>query len=142
MTIVFGMSHSENGSAGASALVPVPPLPLLTVARSRAAMIRRLAMSLGLDVESSEDGAGWLAFLLGLAARGLHGVQLVASNCPHGLRDAIAAALPGAAWQTCRAHYSPNLATRCPSPPSRGCLPWSGLSSTWTTPARTSWPSC
>ena len=29
---------------------------------------------LGLDVTSSEDGAGWLAFLRGLAARGLSGV--------------------------------------------------------------------
>ena len=51
---------------------------------------------LGLDVASSEDGAGWLAFLRGLAARGLSGVQLVTSDCHHGLRDAIAAVLPGA----------------------------------------------
>jgi hypothetical protein len=29
---------------------------------------------LGIDVTSSEDGAGWLAFLRGLAARGLSGV--------------------------------------------------------------------
>jgi len=59
---------------------------------------------LGLDVASSEDGAGWLAFLRGLAARGLSGVQLVTSDCHHGLRDAIGAVLPGAAWQRCRAH--------------------------------------
>ncbi len=61
---------------------------------------------LGLDVASSEDGAGWLAFLRGLAARGLSGVQLVTSDCHHGLRDAIAAVLPGASWQRCRAHYA------------------------------------
>src|SRR6202008_3190163 len=30
---------------------------------------------LGADVTSSEDGAGWLAFLRGLVARGLSGVQ-------------------------------------------------------------------
>ena len=30
---------------------------------------------LGIDVTSSEDGAGWLAFLRGLAARGLSGVR-------------------------------------------------------------------
>ena len=35
---------------------------------------------LGIDVTSSEDGAGWLAFLRGLAARGLSGVQLVTSD--------------------------------------------------------------
>src|ERR671922_320003 len=32
---------------------------------------------LGLEVASAEDGAGWLAFLRGLVARGLHGVQSV-----------------------------------------------------------------
>ncbi len=75
---------------------------------------------LGLDVASSEDGAGWLAFLRGLAARGLSGVQLVTSDCHHGLRDAIGAVLPGAAWQRCRAHYSRNLATRVP----KSAQPW------------------
>jgi transposase-like protein len=75
---------------------------------------------LGLDVASSEDGAGWLAFLRGLAARGLSGVQLVTSDCHHGLRDAIASVLPGAAWQRCRAHYSRNLATRVP----KSAQPW------------------
>ena len=84
---------------------------------------------LGLDVASSEDGAGWLALLRGLAARGLSGVQLVTSGCHHGLRDAIAAVLPGACWQRCRAHYARNLATRVPSPPSRGWPPWCGPSS-------------
>jgi transposase-like protein len=75
---------------------------------------------LGLDVATCEDGAGWLAFLRGLAARGLSGVQLVTSGCHHGLRDAIAAVLPGAAWQRCRAHYSRNLATRVP----KSAQPW------------------
>ena len=75
---------------------------------------------LGLDVASSEDGAGWLAFLRGLAARGLAGVQLVTSDCHHGLRDAIAAVLPGASWQRCRAHYSRNLATKVP----KSAQPW------------------
>ena len=59
---------------------------------------------LGIDVTSSEDGAGWLAFLRGLAARGLSGVQLVTSDDHAGLVNAIAAVLPGAAWQRCRTH--------------------------------------
>ena len=59
---------------------------------------------LGIEVASSEDGAGWLAFLRGLVARGLSGVQLVTSDCHQGLRDAIASVLPGAAWQRCRTH--------------------------------------
>jgi hypothetical protein len=69
---------------------------------------------------SGKDQAGWLAFLRGLAARGLSGVQLVISDCHHGLRDAIAAVLPGASWQRCRAHYARNLATKVP----KSAQPW------------------
>ncbi len=75
---------------------------------------------LGIEVASSEDGAGWLAFLRGLAARGLSGVQLVTSDCHQGLRDAIAAVLPGACWQRRRAHYARNLATKVP----KSAQPW------------------
>jgi putative transposase len=75
---------------------------------------------LGIEVASSEDGAGWLAFLRGLVARGLSGVQLVTSDCHQGLRDAIAAVLPGACWQRCRAHYARNLATKVP----KSAQPW------------------
>jgi transposase-like protein len=69
---------------------------------------------LGLDVASAEDGAGWLAFLRGLVARGLSGVQLVISDAHPGLVAAIGSALPGAAWQRCRTHYLRNLLTRAP----------------------------
>jgi putative transposase len=75
---------------------------------------------LGIDVASSEDGAGWLAFLRGLVARGLCGAQLVTSDCHQGLRDAIAAVLPGATWQRCRTHYHRNLLTRVP----KSAQPW------------------
>ena len=69
---------------------------------------------LGLDVASAEDGAGWLAFLRGLLARGLSGVQLVISDAHPGLVAAIGSALPGASWQRCRTHYLRNLLTRVP----------------------------
>jgi putative transposase len=75
---------------------------------------------LGIDVTSSEDGAGWLAFLRGLAARGLSGVALVTSDDHAGLVNAIAAVLPGAAWQRCRTHYHRNLLTRVP----KSAQPW------------------
>ena len=75
---------------------------------------------LGIDVTSSEDGAGWLAFLRGLAARGLSGVQLVTSDDHAGLVNAIAAELPGATWQRCRTHYHRNLLTRVP----KSAQPW------------------
>ena len=70
--------------------------------------------SLGLDVVTAEDGAAWLAFLRSLVARGLTGVRLVSSDAHPGLVDAIAATLPGAAWQRCRTHFMRNLLTRVP----------------------------
>ncbi|MFF4198284.1 IS256 family transposase [Nonomuraea sp. NPDC001831] len=66
---------------------------------------------LGLEVTTGEDGAGWLAFLRGLVARGLSGVQLVISDCHRGLVSAIGAVLAGASWQRCRTHYLRNLLT-------------------------------
>jgi transposase-like protein len=69
---------------------------------------------LGLDVATGEDGAGWLAFLRGLVARGLTGVDLVTSDAHTGLTAAVAAALPGAGWQRCRTHYLRNLLTKVP----------------------------
>ncbi|WP_117215882.1 IS256 family transposase [Allorhizocola rhizosphaerae] len=75
---------------------------------------------LGLDVVSDEDGAGWLAFLRSLTARGLKGVKLVISDAHRGLVNAIAATLPGAAWQRCRTHYLRNLLTKVP----KSAQPW------------------
>jgi putative transposase len=69
------------------------------------------ARSSGLEVTSAEDGAGWLAFLRGLIARGLFGVQLVISDCHAGLVAAIGATMAGASWQRCRSHYLRNLLT-------------------------------
>jgi transposase-like protein len=75
---------------------------------------------LGVDVVSGEDGAGWLAFLRSLVARGLSGVALVVSDSHAGLVEAIGATLPGAQWQRCRTHYARNLSTRVP----KSAQPW------------------
>ena len=69
---------------------------------------------LGVDLATTEDGAGWLAFFRSLAARGLTGVQLVISDDHPGLVDAIGATVPGASWQRCRTHYLRNLLTKVP----------------------------
>ena len=69
---------------------------------------------LGLDLVTTEDGAGWTAFLRGLVARGLSGVALVISDAHQGLIDAIASTLPGAAWQRCRVHFVRNVLTKVP----------------------------
>ncbi len=58
---------------------------------------------------AEEDGAGWLAFLRSLRARGLKGVELVISDAHPGPKDAIASVLRGAAWQPCRTHLIRNL---------------------------------
>jgi putative transposase len=75
---------------------------------------------LGLQVTSAEDGAGWLAFLRDLTARGLTGVRLVTSDAHRGLVEAIGATLPGAAWQRCRTHYAANLMAATP----KSSWPW------------------
>lgn len=69
---------------------------------------------LGFDVFTAEDFAGWTAFLRSLVARGLKGVQLVISDAHEGLKAAVAAVLPGAAWQRCRTHFMTNLLSRVP----------------------------
>jgi putative transposase len=75
---------------------------------------------LGVDVASAEDGAGWLAFLRGLVARGLSGTAMVISDDHAGLVSAIGSVLPGASWQRCRTHYHRNLLTRVP----KSAQPW------------------
>jgi putative transposase len=75
---------------------------------------------LGLQVASTEDGAGWLAFFRDLTARGLTGVKLVTSDAHAGLVAATAATLPGAAWQRCRTHYAANLMSATP----KSSWPW------------------
>jgi transposase-like protein len=69
---------------------------------------------LGLDIVTSEDGAGWLAFVRSLVARGLSGARLVISDAHPGLVDAIASTLPGATWQRCRTHFLRNLLAKVP----------------------------
>lgn len=64
---------------------------------------------LGLRVATSETGAAWNEFFADLVARGLAGVRLVTSDAHPGLKDAIAANLPGGVWQRCRTHYAANL---------------------------------
>ena len=75
---------------------------------------------LGIQVTTSEDGAGWLAFFRDLVARGLSGVRLVTSDAHAGLVAAISATLPGAAWQRCRTHYAANLMSATP----KSSWPW------------------
>lgn len=69
---------------------------------------------LGMRVATSETGAAWNEFFADLVARGLSGVRLVTSDAHPGLVEAVAANLPGAAWQRCRTHYAANLMSVTP----------------------------
>jgi transposase-like protein len=69
---------------------------------------------LGFDVGDSEDGAFWTAFLRGLKARGLAGVQLVISDAHTGLKAAVGAVMLGASWQRCRVHFLRNVLAQVP----------------------------
>ena len=69
---------------------------------------------LGTELFTTEDGAGWTAFLRGLVARGLSGVRMVISDAHPGLVDAIASTLPGVSWQRCRTHFMRNLLSKVP----------------------------
>jgi len=69
---------------------------------------------LGTKVVTAETAPAWNTFFADLVARGLGGVKLVTSDAHAGLVEAIAANLPGAAWQRCRTHYAANLMSVCP----------------------------
>jgi putative transposase len=64
---------------------------------------------LGVDVGDSEDEVFWTAFLRGLRDRGLHGVRLVISDAPAGLKASIARVFVDASWQRCKVHLMRNL---------------------------------
>jgi transposase-like protein len=75
---------------------------------------------LGLQLSTSEDGAGWLGFFRDLVARGLTGVKLVTSDAHAGLVEAAGATLGGASWQRCRTHFAANLMAKTP----KSAWPW------------------
>jgi transposase-like protein len=79
---------------------------------------------LGLDVITTEEGAGWLAFLRGLVARGLSGVTLVTSDAHPGLVDAILSTLHGATWKRCRTHELRKLPTKVRKSAQAWSPPW------------------
>jgi len=69
---------------------------------------------LGVSVSLSEAEVHWRAFLQGLKERGLHGVELITSDGHEGLKAALEAVFPGAAWQRCQFHLQQNAQAYVP----------------------------
>jgi len=75
---------------------------------------------LGMSVGDAETTDFWTSFLLSLRERGLKvatatdplGVAVVVSDAHEGLKHAIKACLPYAAWQRCRVHFARNVTQR------------------------------
>ena len=70
---------------------------------------------LGVSVALSEAEVHWRAFLEGLQARGLRGVEYGVSDDHAGLRAARRAVLGGAKWQRCQFHLARNAIHHAPS---------------------------
>jgi transposase-like protein len=70
---------------------------------------------LGVSVALSEAEVHWRAFLEGLLARGLRGVEYVVSDDHSGLRAARRAVLGGAKWQRCQFHLAQNAIHHAPN---------------------------
>jgi transposase-like protein len=56
---------------------------------------------LAVELANRESRSSWRDFLLGLKARGLHGVEFVVADDHAGLRAALHEALAEAAYQRC-----------------------------------------
>lgn len=69
---------------------------------------------LGVSVSLSEAEVHWREFFKSLLERGLHGVELVASDAHAGLAEARKACFPGVPWQRCQFHLLHNALAHVP----------------------------
>ncbi len=70
---------------------------------------------LGTSVALSEAEVHWRDFLDSLVARGMRGVQFIASDDHAGLKAARKAVLPAVPWQRCQFHLAQNAIHHCPT---------------------------
>jgi putative transposase len=69
---------------------------------------------LGVSVSLSEAEVHWREFFKSLLERGLHGVELIASDAHAGLKEARKACFPGVPWQRCQFHMMRNALAHVP----------------------------
>jgi putative transposase len=77
---------------------------------------------LAVELANRESRSSWKDFLLGLKARGLHGVEFVVSDDHPGLKQAIREVLAEAAWQRCYVHFLRNALDYVPRKVDDDCL--------------------
>lgn len=70
---------------------------------------------LGVSVSLSEAEVHWREFLQSLLARGLHGLELIASDAHAGLAEARKAVFTGVPWQRCQFHLQKNAMEHAPT---------------------------
>ena len=71
---------------------------------------------LAVELANRESRSSWRDFLLGLRARGLHGVEFVVADDHAGLRAALREVLAEAAYQRCYVHFLRNALDYVPAP--------------------------
>ena len=69
---------------------------------------------IGLDLYDREAKDTWQAFMLGLKARGLKGVQMITSDAHEGIIHAIRHVFPDIPWQRCQFHFTRNILDKTP----------------------------
>src|SRR5207244_4371151 len=69
---------------------------------------------LGVSVSLSEAEVHWREFFRSLLERGLHGVELIASDAHAGLKEARQACFHGVPWQRCQFHLMHNALAHVP----------------------------
>lgn len=77
---------------------------------------------LSVEMANRESRSSWKEFLLGLRARGLHGVERVVADDHAGLRAAIREVLAEAAFQRCYVHFLRNALDYLPRKADDDCL--------------------
>src|SRR5215469_3007100 len=77
---------------------------------------------LAVELANRESRSSWRDFLAGLKGRGLTGVEFVVSDNHEGLKSAIRAVLPEAAWQRCYVHFLRNALDYVPRKVDDDCL--------------------
>src|SRR5207248_7994348 len=110
-----------------------PACPLRAGARGRYHRQQAVLIAIGIDwdgrrqvlaveLANRESRSSWRDFLLGLKARGLHGVEFVVADDHAGLRAALRKVLAEAAYQRCYVHFLRNALDYVPRRVDDDCL--------------------